>query len=332
MKDKTKHPGVAIEKRGRGAYRLRWDVGGIKASKTLHCGRDEAERKAIELSENIQEGRTPDPNATFARLEKTLENYFYPVRSQAYRRNIKKALEQAREYLPARLKHIKPMDIETVMADMIKAGLSASTVNGWYRNCNAAFTVALKYQLIEKNPFKKVRQLKVELRPVREITEGEEDKLLNACTSARDKLMVVFALYGSMRVGEIGRFNLREDIKEDYTLIVRATKTGTWRVVSLPDRYLEELRKYNTVRKRKYDPVPFYGNGNSVSGRLSRLIKKAGIKARPHDLRQTCATRLARKGVNAWRLKEYMGHSSINTTERYYISSMDPDNREKIWQ
>ena len=114
MKDKTgRHPGVSIEKRDRGTYRLRWDTGDKKVSKTLHCSKEEAEQRAIELSNNIHQGRVPDPHATFNSLEKVLENSFYPIRSQQYRERIERSVERAREYLPVKLKDIQPVDIET---------------------------------------------------------------------------------------------------------------------------------------------------------------------------------------------------------------------------
>lgn len=37
----------------------------------------------------------------------------------------------------------------------------------------------------------------------------------------------------------------------------------------------------------------------------------------PHMLRHTCATRLARAGIGMPVIKEWMGHSAIQTTMRY---------------
>jgi integrase len=39
-----------------------------------------------------------------------------------------------------------------------------------------------------------------------------------------------------------------------------------------------------------------------------------------HDLRRTFASLLAAKGVPTTRIRDYLGHASIATTESYYIA------------
>jgi integrase len=45
----------------------------------------------------------------------------------------------------------------------------------------------------------------------------------------------------------------------------------------------------------------------------------------PHDLRRTYGTRLARSGTPIHVLKEFMGHSSITTTQEFYLASNSQD-------
>jgi len=65
-----------------------------------------------------------------------------------------------------------------------------------------------------------------------------------------------------------------------------------------------------------------YGNHitvNSVQQYLRRLAQRAGldVKVTPHIFRHTFGTNAAARGVNAFILKEIMGHSTIQTTSRY---------------
>ncbi|MDE2051891.1 MAG: site-specific integrase, partial [Gammaproteobacteria bacterium] len=53
---------------------------------------------------------------------------------------------------------------------------------------------------------------------------------------------------------------------------------------------------------------------------VERVAKKADIDASPHDLRRTFASMLAARGVPAWRIRDYLGHASIATTEGYYVA------------
>ncbi|MBI3966488.1 MAG: tyrosine-type recombinase/integrase [Chloroflexi bacterium] len=52
---------------------------------------------------------------------------------------------------------------------------------------------------------------------------------------------------------------------------------------------------------------------------IAKYRRKAGItkKASPHSLRHTFATAKAEKGVSPFQLKEWLGHSSLNTTQIY---------------
>ena len=55
-----------------------------------------------------------------------------------------------------------------------------------------------------------------------------------------------------------------------------------------------------------------------------------GESPRIHDLRHTFATVMAHSGVPATNLKQIMGHSSIDTTYRYYIGVDDDANRRAM--
>lgn len=104
------------------------------------------------------------------------------------------------------------------------------------------------------------------------------------------------------------------------------TKSGKGRNVWLSDRVkarLEGLRR-----------DPQYGAHTTVFGGLNYHGVSAwwqGLRthlpfladANLHDLRHTCATRLASKGFDAFRLKDWMGHSSIVTSERYVNLTLD---------
>ena len=51
---------------------------------------------------------------------------------------------------------------------------------------------------------------------------------------------------------------------------------------------------------------------------FAKAVKAAGlVDVRPHDLRRSLATRLAGAGVNAYILRDVLGHKSLTMSNRY---------------
>lgn len=56
----------------------------------------------------------------------------------------------------------------------------------------------------------------------------------------------------------------------------------------------------------------------AVERRFATVCETAGIaSAVPHDLRHTCATRLVNKGTDILAVQRLLGHSSVQTTQRF---------------
>ncbi|MGV3617981.1 MAG: tyrosine-type recombinase/integrase [Fimbriimonas sp.] len=56
--------------------------------------------------------------------------------------------------------------------------------------------------------------------------------------------------------------------------------------------------------------------------RLTAILDRTDLpKVSPHDLRRTCLTDLANRGMPMHQLQKYAGHASITTTAKYYLAS-----------
>ena len=67
---------------------------------------------------------------------------------------------------------------------------------------------------------------------------------------------------------------------------------------------------------------------NGACKLLTRLFTQAGIpNASSHSLRRTHANALRRQGVDLKVIQEQLGHSSLSTTERYFV--VDPLEKQR---
>lgn len=91
------------------------------------------------------------------------------------------------------------------------------------------------------------------------------------------------------------------------------TKNGSSRSVPLTERAQWSLPR-----------VPFWTAQQAI-GRFSRLRDACGYPdVTLHTLRHTCASRLVQGGMDLYRVKEWLGHSSITVTQRY--AHLSPSN------
>ncbi|MGE0324771.1 MAG: tyrosine recombinase XerC [Polyangiaceae bacterium] len=159
---------------------------------------------------------------------------------------------------------------------------------------------------------------------------------------ARDTLILEL-LYGSgLRVSELVGLDLRDVVLDgrgpgDDTLRVSG-KGNKQRIVPLGnkarlalDHYLELRRDY-LQESAKAAPGALLLNrfGQRLSVRsVQNIVKRYGALAtgradlHPHALRHTCATHMLEGGADLRAIQEFLGHSSLSTTQRYTHVSME---------
>lgn len=253
------------------------------------------------------------------------------------------------------LKDISAWEIQKWRTERSKAGLSPSTINRSVTTLKAVLNRALEWGVIETNPLQTIKPLKLDSKGViRYLSEDEEHRLRaalndrqqelvdsrnsgNAWREARGKEkypdltgalvdylkpLVLVVLNTGIRRGEA--FSLKwENVNfERKSLVVMGSnaKSGHTRHVPLNTESVTILREWfekaeselvfpSTVTKRKLV---------TVQKVWAPLMRRAGIERfRFHDLRHTFASKLVMEGVDLYTVKELMGHSTIQMTERY---------------
>ncbi len=168
------------------------------------------------------------------------------------------------------------------------------------------------------------------------LTRKEIEKLYQACETLLDRA-ILGLFYGlGLRKSEAQALNLRDISFKSRLLYVRSGKGKRRRVVPLAGRVTEDLKNYyyrervRMLRKSK-DPErenAFILNklggrmlGSSFWRRLRQLVLKAGIenpgRITLHSLRHTIATHLLRGGLSVEQVRDFLGHTSLDSTQVY---------------
>ncbi len=180
--------------------------------------------------------------------------------------------------------------------------------------------------LVEKSPTlgietpKKERNGRTTLRP------DEYTQLLAlAGGNPRDYAILQVFLQTGIRVSELCALT-REDIDlTERTLRVANGKGMQERTIELEPKGIKALRSYLNVRPQSlYEELFLNYQGEPLSDRgvrkmLAKYLKAAEITKpiSPHSLRHTFATRKAERGISPFLLKEWLGHSRLDTTQIY---------------
>lgn len=183
-------------------------------------------------------------------------------------------------------------------------------------------------------------------------TNGEEDlRKFIASFDTEDKewrIPVLTLFYGALRIGEWQAIMLNAVNFEKGYIIIRKqignngilkdhTKTGHDRIVRLPQTFMEELKEYVDEHAVNNDEFIFCGaRGAHVSRHKIRdIVNKhlalAGLQhITLHGLRHSFATRMFDKGYDVKEVQEHLGHTSMETTMKYYIHYTHSKNKKDL--
>ena len=178
----------------------------------------------------------------------------------------------------------------------------------------------------------RVKFLKIQRRVFREegreLTRPEYDRLLAAARSlGRDRLALLMEAICStgVRVSEV-RYLTVEAARAGRAEV---RLKGKIRTILLPGKLCRKLLKYAKTQKTVSGEIFLTRNGKSLGRRqiwaeMKRVCREAGVvpsKVFPHNLRHLFATTFYRACKDIVRLADVLGHSSIDTTRIYLMTT-----------
>ena len=178
----------------------------------------------------------------------------------------------------------------------------------------------------------RVKFLKVQRRLFRdagrELTRPEYEQLLAAARErGRERLALLMETICAtgIRVSEVRYITVEAAQRGRAEIALK----GKIRTILLPGKLCRKLLKYARKQKTASGEIFLTRSGNSLSRRqiwaeLKRLCRYAGVepsKVFPHNLRHLFATTFYKACKDIARLADVLGHSSIETTRIYLVTS-----------
>jgi integrase/recombinase XerD len=208
--------------------------------------------------------------------------------------------------------------------------LSAYTINGYLFSLRLLFDYGERHGLAGGNPLVAIARLSQPKANRRRLSQEEIGQLYAACDDDR-KRAILHLLYGcGLRRMEVERLDLRDLDYRAALLYVRRGKGRKRRVVPLEKGIATELRTYVHDERPRWQNRLSGGayllndrgrrmRGDTIAKHLKVMALKAGLGAgiSPHALRHAIATHLLERGMSVERVRDFLGHGHLETTQLY---------------
>jgi integrase len=226
----------------------------------------------------------------------------------------------------------------------------------------ACLEQAVDWEILLKNPMKKVRKPKVPKRRPKVVDRHGFDALLRKSAGLTVYPVIVLGMSTGMRRGEMlalewtdldwerGMLEVSKSLEETKRgLRVKSTKSGETRRFSIPAEVLETLREHKREQDQHRElcgadyadlnlvfarPDGYYYSPDKLGTRVRAAMKSAGLcGVSLHSLRHSHASELLSKGAPITAVSERLGHASPNITLSIYSHALPADNEAaaKLW-
>ena len=137
------------------------------------------------------------------------------------------------------------------------------------------------------------------------------------CSSITEHL-IISLLYGlGLRISELSTLRV-SDISNEWVQV--QGKGNKSRQIPLLQSLFEEIKRYQKQACPKvflFEKEGLQMSSSQIRYILTKVFKKSGIKATPHQLRHSFATHLLQNGARISDVSELLGHSSMVSTQIY---------------
>lgn len=281
-------------------------------------------------------------------LEDVLKEYLYYCQAKGFTpktmKNKNQELKQLRYFMVEKrgiveLESITAYDLNSYVRLKQKDGLQPQSIVSMFKMIKAFFSWCEKEGYIKDNFATKITLPKVPKKILKGFTTEEVQSMIHAFSykdyfEARNKAIIAILSDSGLRAMEV-RGLLSLNVKE--TSILVNGKGNKERIVFISPALKRILIKYERIKKQHFKDkettdhyfLSYRGTEISHVG-LDNIIKKAGKRAAiegkrvsPHSYRHFFSVQCLLNGIDIYTLSKLLGHSEIQTTQRYLQSLED---------
>ena len=175
---------------------------------------------------------------------------------------------------------------------------------------------------------------------VRWIGPGDFERILRHATDPTDRVAIRLMSYAGLRRGEVAALEVADILSDCIIATGKGHGSGKKRIVPLHPKLAEEINKYMTTRqeilgahrcsrlivaKNPNGAPPGAMSPSTISDRIRRLCRAAGVDATPHSFRRYFATQIwqTMPDKDMCVLQKLLGHTSPIMTMRYIETNRD---------
>lgn len=197
-------------------------------------------------------------------------------------------------------------------------GYSQPTVHNYHKRMKRYINEAIKFELIDKDPYSGLHFERGKHQIRKYLTEDELKKIIEAEIPSKTVRQVrdlfVFQAYTGISYADLAKFDFKKDIaKKNGKMVIHDVrqKTEETYFIVLLSPALEVLERYKFI-------LPVISN-QQYNLRLKIVADYANIDKNltVHMARHTFATMCLNNGVKIENVSKMLGHSNIKTTQEY---------------
>lgn len=257
----------------------------------------------------------------------------YLVREEKGEATVEKYIRATREFLVFAGETPVTKELAIAWKELLVKNCAPRTVNGKLAGLNRLL------QFLGWEDYK-VKNLKIQQQAYspeeKELTMEEYLRLLEAASGQPQLRLILETIAGTgIRVSELRYFTV-EAVRIGE---IRIDNKGKNRVILLPDKLKRKLREWAKAEGIASGAIFLSRSGSPLSRsliwlRMKNLCETAGVAASkvfPHNLRKLFARRFYEVKEDIAKLADVLGHSNINTT-RIYIMTTGVEHRRILNQ